>query len=216
MTRRGALLVAGTTSDAGKSTIVAGICRWLHRQGVRVAPFKAMNMSNNSVVVFDDGRGGEIGRAQALQAAACGLAPSTRFNPVLLKPGGDMTSQVIVNGQVAFQLSAHQFAEARPMLAEAAFAAFHELRAAFDVVICEGAGSPTEINLREHDFVNMGLAEVGDLPVVVAGDIDRGGVFAALHGTVALLSDRDQARVAAFVINKFRGDVASCGRALTR
>ena len=163
MTRRGGLLVAGTTSDAGKSTIVAGICRWLHRQGVRVAPFKAMNMSNNSVVVFDEsGAGlagrGEIGRAQALQAAACGLAPSTRFNPVLLKPGGDMSSQVIVNGQVAFRLEASQFAEARPILADAAFTAYADLRAEFDVVICEGAGSPTEINLREHDFVNMGLA----------------------------------------------------------
>jgi adenosylcobyric acid synthase len=207
MTRSGALLVAGTTSDAGKSTIVAGICRWLHRQGVRVAPFKAQNMSNNSVVVFDDaGRGGEIGRAQAMQSAACGLAPSVRFNPVLLKPGSDMTSQVIVDGQVRFQLDARTFAQVRPVLAEAAFTAFDDLRRDVDVVICEGAGSPTEINLRRDDFVNMGLARHGDIPVIVAGDIDRGGVFAALHGTLALLSREDQALVAGFVINKFRGD----------
>jgi adenosylcobyric acid synthase len=203
----GSLLVAGTTSDAGKNTIVAGICRWLHRQGVRVAPFKAQNMSNNSVVVLDDeGRGGEIGRAQAFQAAACGLAPSVLFNPVLLKPGSDMTSQVIVHGQVRMHLDATTFAQARPVLAAAAYAAFDELRATFDVVICEGAGSPTEINLREHDFVNMGLARYGDIPVIVAGDIDRGGVFAALYGTLALLSHADQRLVSGFVINKFRGD----------
>jgi adenosylcobyric acid synthase len=204
--RGGVLLVAGTTSDAGKTTIVAGICRWLHRRGVRVAPFKAQNMSNNSVVVLDGvDRGGEIGRAQALQAAACGLAPSVRFNPVLLKPGSDMTSQVIVNGQLLFSVGAESFAEARPILANAAYAAYDELRADFDVVICEGAGSPTEINLREHDFVNMGLARFREIPVVVAGDIDRGGVFAALHGTLALLSSEDQRLISGFIINKFRG-----------
>ncbi|HEY1486574.1 MAG TPA: cobyric acid synthase [Micromonosporaceae bacterium] len=203
----GSLLVAGTTSDAGKSTIVAGICRWLYRQGVRVAPFKAQNMSNNSVVVLDGTTAGEIGRAQALQAAACGLAPSVAFNPVLLKPGSDMTSQVIVNGRVRMQVDAASFAAARPILADAAFEALAELRERFDVVICEGAGSPTEINLRAHDFVNMGLARRADIPVIVAGDIDRGGVFAALHGTLALLSAEDQRLVSGFVINKFRGDV---------
>ncbi len=208
MTHGGVLLVAGTNSDAGKSTIVAGICRWLHRRGIRVAPFKAQNMSNNSVVVLDDlDRAGEIGRAQAFQATACGLAPSVRFNPVLVKPGSDMTSQVIVNGQVLFRVTADAFPEARPILADAAYAAFDDLRAEFDVVICEGAGSPTEINLREGDFVNMGLAQYGEIPVIVAGDIDRGGVFASLHGTLALLSANDQRLLSGFVINKFRGDV---------
>ena len=203
----GALLVAGTTSDAGKTTIVAGICRWLYRQGVRVAPFKAQNMSNNSAVVFDrDGLAGEIGRAQALQAAACGLTPSVRYNPILLKPGSDLTSQVIVNGQAVTTVDAASFTRIRPMLSGAAFAAFDALRSEFDVVICEGAGSPTEINLREHDFVNMGLARHADMPVIVTGDIDRGGVFAALHGTVALLSPEDQRLISGFVVNKFRGD----------
>jgi adenosylcobyric acid synthase len=208
MSRVGAILIAGTNSDAGKSTIVAGICRSLRRRGVRVAPFKAQNMSNNSVVVLDgDDRGGEIGRAQAFQAAACGLVPSVRFNPVLLKPGSDMTSQVIVNGQVRFTVGADSFRSARPILADAAFAAFDELRTAYDVVVCEGAGSPTEINLRRGDFINMGLARYGDIPVIVAGDIDRGGVFASLHGTVALLSPEDQRLLSGFIINKFRGDV---------
>jgi len=203
----GALLVAGTTSDAGKSTMVAGICRWLHRQGVRVAPFKAQNMSNNSAVVLDDaGLAGEIGRAQAFQAHACGLVPSVRFNPVLLKPGSDMTSQVIVNGHVHATIDASSFARARPVLAGAARAAYDDLRSRFDVVICEGAGSPTEINLRAHDFVNMGLARYASMPVLVVGDIDRGGVFAALHGTVALLSAEDQRLIAGFVVNRFRGE----------
>jgi adenosylcobyric acid synthase len=205
----GALLVAGTTSDAGKSTIVAGICRWLHRQGVRVAPFKAQNMSNNSVVVLDaDGVGGEIGRAQAMQAAACGLTPSVAFNPVLLKPGGDMRSQVILRGQPVGDIGAGDFigGDWRNLLRTAAYQAFDELRADYDVVIAEGAGSPTEINLRASDYVNMGLARHGQVPVIVVGDIDRGGVFAALHGTVALLDAPDQALIAGFVINKFRGD----------
>jgi adenosylcobyric acid synthase len=207
MTRGGSLLVAGTNSDAGKSTIVAGICRSLRRRGVRVAPFKAQNMSNNSAVVLDgDDRGGEIGRAQAFQAAACGLVPSVRFNPVLLKPGSDMTSQVIVNGRVRETVGANSFASIRPVLAEAAYAAFDALRSEFDVVVCEGAGSPTEINLRRGDFVNMGLARHGGVPVIVAGDIDRGGVFASLYGTVALLDAEDQRLLSGFVINKFRGD----------
>lgn len=202
----GGLLVAGTTSDAGKSTIVAGICRWLHRQGVRVAPFKALNMSNNSAVVLDaTGRAGEIGRAQASQAMACGLVPSARFNPVLLKPGSDMRGQVVLNGVEYATLGAHNVAELRPVLAEAAYAAFDDLRRDFDVVICEGAGSPTEINSRAGDFVNMGLARYGNLPVVVVGDIDRGGVLASFHGTVALLSAPDQALVGGFIVNKFRG-----------
>ncbi|GAA5182856.1 cobyric acid synthase [Rugosimonospora acidiphila] len=199
----GGLLVAGTTSDAGKSVVAAGICRWLHRRGVRVAPFKAQNMSNNSVVALD---GGEIGRAQALQAAACGLEPSVRFNPVLLKPGSDHTSQVVVRGQAVGSLSAASFAQRRPALARVAFETLAELRSDFDVVICEGAGSPTEINLREGDFVNLGLARHANLPVVIVGDIDRGGLFAAFFGSVALLAPEDQALVAGFVVNKFRGD----------
>jgi len=204
----GGLLVAGTTSDAGKSVLTAGICRWLHRGGMRVAPFKAQNMSNNSaVVVGPDGRGGEIGRAQAMQAAACGLEPEIRFNPVLLKPGSDQSSQVVLLGEAVGTVSAGDYRSLRQRLAGTAFAALDELRAEYDVVICEGAGSPAEINLRDGDFVNMGLARAANLPVIVVGDIDRGGVFASMFGTVALLSAEDQALVAGFVINKFRGDL---------
>ncbi len=203
----GGLLVAGTTSDAGKSVLTAGICRWLHRRGVKVAPFKAQNMSNNSVVVVGpDGRGGEIGRAQAMQAAACGLPPDIRFNPVLLKPGSDLSSQVVLLGEAVDTVTAGNYRELRPRLAETAHVALAELRAEYDAVICEGAGSPAEINLRAGDFVNMGLARRAGLPAIVVGDIDRGGVFAALFGTVALLSPEDQALVAGFVVNKFRGD----------
>jgi adenosylcobyric acid synthase len=203
----GGLLVAGTTSDAGKSVLTAGICRWLHRRGVKVAPFKAQNMSNNSMVVLGpDGRGGEIGRAQAMQAAACGIAPDIRFNPVLLKPGSDHSSQVVLLGQAIDTLTAANYRSLRPRLAETAHAALAELRSEYDAVICEGAGSPAEINLRDGDFVNMGLARAAGLPAIVVGDIDRGGVFAALFGTVALLSPEDQGLVSGFVINKFRGD----------
>ncbi len=203
----GTLLVAGTTSDAGKSVLTAGICRWLHRRGVRVAPFKAQNMSNNStVVVGPDGRGGEIGRAQAMQAAAAGLAPDLRFNPVLLKPGSDLSSQVVLLGRAVDTVTAGSYRALRPRLAETVHAALAELRAEYDAVICEGAGSPTEINLRAGDFVNMGLARHAGMPAIVVGDIDRGGVFAALFGTVALLDAADQGHVAGFVVNKFRGD----------
>ncbi|BEL09522.1 cobyric acid synthase [Actinoplanes sichuanensis] len=204
----GGLLIAGTTSDAGKSVLTAGICRWLHRQGVRVAPYKAQNMSNNSVVVVTaDGRGGEIGRAQAMQAAACGIAPDLRFNPVLLKPGSDRSSQVVLLGEAVDTVTAGNYRTLRPRLAETAHSALADLRTDYDVVICEGAGSPTEINLRDGDFVNMGLARRFGLPTVVVGDIDRGGVFAAFFGTLALLSRADQELVSAFVINKFRGDL---------
>jgi adenosylcobyric acid synthase len=198
-------LVAGTSSDAGKSTLVAAVCRWLRRQGARVAPFKAQNMSNNSVVAPD---GGEIGRAQALQAAACGLAPSVRFNPVLLKPGSDHTSQVVVLGRAVATVGAGNYRRLRPEMAAAAFGALAGLRAEYDVVVCEGAGSPAEINLRAGDFVNMGLARHAKLPVLVVGDIDRGGVFASFFGTLALLAPEDQALVGGFVVNKFRGSGA--------
>jgi adenosylcobyric acid synthase len=201
----GGLLVAGTSSDAGKSVLVAGLCRWLARQGVRVVPFKAQNMSNNSVVTPE---GGEIGRAQALQAQASGVPPSVRFNPVLLKPGGDRSSQVVVLGKAVGQTTAMSYRDRKPELFETVLATLEGLRAEYDVVICEGAGSPTEINLRADDIANMGLARAANLPVVVVGDIDRGGVFAHLYGTVALLSPADQALVAGFVINKFRGDPA--------
>jgi adenosylcobyric acid synthase len=205
----GGLLVAGTTSDAGKSLLTAGICRWLVRRGVKVAPFKAQNMSNNSaVVVDDDGRGGEIGRAQAMQAAACRIAPSVRFNPVLLKPGSDRSSQVVLLGRPVGQVDAATYRDFRAKLRQSVLDTLSELRTEYDVVVCEGAGSPTEINLRAGDFVNMGLARAAGLPTIVVGDIDRGGVFAALYGTLALLSAEDQALLAGFVVNKFRGDPA--------
>ena len=198
-----ALLVAGTTSDAGKSVLTAGICRWLARSGARVAPFKAQNMSNNSVVTPD---GGEIGRAQAVQAAACGIEPSVRFNPVLLKPGSDRSSQVVVLGRVAGEVTALSYRERKAALLDTVASTLEELRQEHDYVVCEGAGSPAEINLRASDIANMGLAQAARLPVVVVGDIDRGGVFAQLFGTLSLLDPADQALVAGFVINKFRGD----------
>lgn len=200
----GALLVAGTTSDAGKSVLVAGLCRMLARRGVSVAPFKAQNMSNNSVVTLD---GGEIGRAQALQASACGLEPSVRFNPVLLKPGSDRTSQLVVRGQAVGTVTAGNYIQHRQQLRAVVADELASLRAEYDVVICEGAGSPAEINLRATDLANMGLARAADLPVIVVGDIDRGGVLAHLFGTLAVLEPEDQALIAGFVVNKFRGDV---------
>jgi adenosylcobyric acid synthase len=204
MSGMGSLLVAGTTSDAGKSVVTTGLCRALSRRGVRVAPFKAQNMSNNSMVTAD---GSEIGRAQWVQALAARAEPESAMNPVLLKPGSDLRSHVVVRGRPAGSLDASSFAGGRAGLAEAAFTAYDELAARFDVVVCEGAGSPAEINLRAHDFVNMGLARHGGIPTVLVGDIDRGGVFAAMHGTLALLDAADQALVAGFVVNKFRGDL---------
>jgi len=201
---RGALLVAGTTSDAGKSVVAAGLCRWLSRQGVSVAPFKAQNMSLNSFVTRD---GAEIGRAQVMQAAAAGIEPDARMNPVLLKPGSDRRSQVVVLGSPVGEVDAVEYREHAPRLLHLALDSLAQLRREYDVVICEGAGSPAEINLRATDIANMGLARAADLPVIVVGDIDRGGVFAALHGTLALLEPADQAHIAGFVINKFRGAV---------
>ncbi len=198
------LLVAGTSSDAGKSLVTAGLCRALARRGLRVAPFKAQNMSNNSMVCPD---GTEIGRAQYLQAQAAGAVPESAMNPVLLKPGSDRRSFVVVRGRPAGALEAGEFASGRRHLAQAAFAAYTELAGRYDLVVSEGAGSPTEINLRAGDYVNMGLARRFSLPVVVVGDIDRGGVFASLYGTVALLDDADRALIKGLVINKFRGDV---------
>lgn len=177
----------------------------LARREVRVAPFKAQNMSNNSVVTLD---GGEIGRAQALQARACGLEPSVRFNPVLLKPGSDRRSQLVVRGRAVGTVGARDYFTRRQQLREVVAAELASLRAEFDVVVCEGAGSPAEINLRATDLANMGLARAADLPVLVVGDIDRGGVLAHLFGTVAVLEPEDQQLISGFIINKFRGDVS--------
>jgi adenosylcobyric acid synthase len=199
---KGALLVAGTNSDAGKSVLTAGLCRWLARQGVRVAPFKAQNMSLNSFVTAS---GAEIGRAQVMQAAAAGVEPTADMNPVLLKPGSDRRSQVVVLGQPVAEADAMSYRPMAAQLREVALASLNRLRAQYDVVICEGAGSPAEINLRATDVANMGLATAAELPVIVIGDIDRGGVFAALYGTLALMPPADQELVAGFVINKFRG-----------
>lgn len=203
----GALLVAGTTSDAGKSIVTTALCRAFARRGLTVAPFKSQNMSNNSMVCLDqDGRAAEIGRAQWIQAVAAKAEPEPAMNPVLLKPGGDRRSHVVVMGQPAGEISSRDFVDGRRHLARAAYDAFDDLASRHDVVVAEGAGSPTEINLRESDYVNMGLARHGGIPTVVVGDIDRGGVFAAMHGTVALLDAADQALIAGFVVNKFRGD----------
>ncbi|MEU0008870.1 cobyric acid synthase [Streptomyces sp. NPDC006314] len=202
----GGLLVAGTTSDAGKSVVTAGICRWLVRQGVKVAPFKAQNMSLNSFVTRE---GAEIGRAQAMQAQACRIEPTALMNPVLLKPGGEQSSQVVLLGKPVGELSARGYHGGRQQrLLGTVLECLAELRGTYDAVICEGAGSPAEINLRRTDIVNMGIARNARLPVLVVGDIDRGGVFASFFGTVALLSPEDQELVAGFLVNKFRGDVS--------
>jgi adenosylcobyric acid synthase len=199
-----ALLVAGTSSDAGKSVVVAGICRWLRRQGVSVAPFKAQNMSLNAAVTAD---GSEIGRAQAAQAAAAGVAPEASMNPVLIKPTGERGAQVVVMGRVLTHTSAAGYQDLKDRLLPVVLDALEHLRSRFDVVICEGAGGIAEINLRQYDLANLGLARAASLPVVVVGDIDRGGVFASLFGSLALLDPEDQALVRAFLVNKFRGDV---------
>ncbi|GGL06906.1 cobyric acid synthase [Sphaerisporangium melleum] len=196
------MLVAGTTSDAGKSVVTAGICRWLARRGVRVAPFKAQNMSLNSFVTVD---GAEIGRAQVAQAQAAGIEPTADMNPILLKPGSDRRSQVVVLGRPIADVDAMEYGAYRDHLRKVALESYQRLRASYDVVVCEGAGSPAEINLRRGDIANMGLARAADIPVVVVGDIDRGGVFAALYGTLALLDAADQALISGFLINKFRG-----------
>jgi adenosylcobyric acid synthase len=202
---KGALLVCGTHSDAGKSVLTAGLCRWLHRAGVSVAPFKAQNMALNSVVTAD---GSEIGRAQAMQAAAAGVEPEAAMNPILIKPSGERHSQVIVMGHPYADADARSYQELKHALKPVVAKALADLRTRFDVVVCEGAGSPAEINLRHADLTNMGLARDAGLPVLIVADIDRGGVFASLFGTLALLEPADQALVAGFVINKFRGDPA--------
>ncbi|GAC1034154.1 cobyric acid synthase [Pseudomonas sp. No.21] len=199
------LMVQGTTSDAGKSTLVTALCRWLKRQGVAVVPFKPQNMALNSAVTAD---GGEIGRAQAVQAQACGLAPHTDMNPVLLKPNTDIGAQVIIHGRAVTSMNAVAYHDYKKVAMQAVLASHQRLEAGYQVVMVEGAGSPAEINLRANDIANMGFAEAVDCPVILIADIDRGGVFAHLVGTLALLSESEQARVKGFVINRFRGDIA--------
>jgi adenosylcobyric acid synthase len=204
------LLVAGTTSDAGKSIVTTGLCRALLRRGIRVAPYKAQNMSNNSMVCADAGLDtfSEIGRAQWIQAKAAGAEPEAAMNPVLLKPGGDTRSHVVVMGKPGGTVSSADWETGRRHLATAAHEAYDDLASRYELIVAEGAGSPTEINLRAGDYVNMGLARHASLLTVVVGDIDRGGLFAALYGTVALLEPADQALIAGFIANKFRGDLA--------
>jgi adenosylcobyric acid synthase len=201
-------MICGTSSDAGKSTVVTGLCRLLGRRGIKVAPFKAQNMALNSYVTPS---GHEIGRAQGIQALAARVTPEVAMNPILLKPTGERTSQVVVLGRPWAHLDAAAYHEAKPRLFGIVVDALDDLRQRFDVVICEGAGSPAEINLLDHDIVNLRVAEAAGFPAVVVGDIDRGGVFAALYGTVALLPDRYRHLVKGFVINKFRGDPALLG-----
>ena len=199
------LMVQGTTSDAGKSTLVTALCRWLRRQNVTVVPFKPQNMALNSAVTAD---GGEIGRAQAVQAQACGLAPHTDMNPVLLKPNSDTGAQVIIHGQAVGNMNALRYHGYKATAMRAVLDSHARLNAGYQVIVVEGAGSPAEINLREGDIANMGFAEAVDCPVILVADINRGGVFAHLVGTLALLSESEQARVKGFVINRFRGDLA--------
>jgi adenosylcobyric acid synthase len=202
---KGALMVCGTSSDAGKSHFVTGLCRLLARKGVAVAPFKAQNMALNSYVTAS---GHEIGRAQAIQALAAGVEPEVAMNPILLKPTGERTSQVVVNGEPVGHLGALEYHERKPELLSIVLEALASLRKRFEVVLVEGAGSPAEINLLDHDIVNLRIAAEANIFAIIVGDIDRGGVFASLYGTVALLPERYRRLVSGFVINKFRGDPA--------
>jgi adenosylcobyric acid synthase len=199
------LMIQGTTSDAGKSIMVAGLCRLLARRGVRVVPFKPQNMALNSAVTVD---GGEIGRAQAVQAQAAFLEPHTDMNPVLLKPNTDIGAQVIIHGRALTNMDARTYHDYKPVAMQAVLDSYERLRAAYDMVLVEGAGSPAEINLRDKDIANMGFAEAVDCPVWLVGDIDRGGVFAHLYGTLALLAPSERARITGLIINRFRGDVS--------
>lgn len=198
------LMVQGTTSDAGKTTLVAALCRLLKRDGVRVVPFKPQNMALNSAVTVD---GGEIGRAQALQALAAGLAPHTDMNPVLLKPSSNTGAQVIIHGKVRADMSARDYQDYKITAMAAVLESYQRLRLQYDAIIVEGAGSPAEINLRARDIANMGFAEAVDCPVILVADIDRGGVFAHIVGTLACLSESERGRIIGFVINRFRGDI---------
>ncbi|MBC9247716.1 cobyric acid synthase [Paracoccus sp. 11-3] len=197
------IMIQGTGSNVGKSLLVAGLCRAALRRGLSVAPFKPQNMSNNAAVTAD---GGEIGRAQALQARACGLQPMTDMNPVLLKPETDTGAQVILHGRAIARAQARDYATLKPLLMQGVMDSFRRLRGAYDVVIVEGAGSPAEVNLRPRDIANMGFARAANVPVILAGDIDRGGVIAQIVGTRAVIDPEDAAMICGFLINKFRGD----------
>ncbi len=198
-----AIMFQGTGSDVGKSLIVAGLCRAFTRRGLKVRPFKPQNMSNNAAVTAE---GGEIGRAQALQARACGVAPSVHMNPVLLKPQSDVGAQIVVQGRVFGRAEAQDYASLKPQLMQSVLASFAEIQADADLVLVEGAGSPAEINLRRDDIANMGFARAAGLPVILIGDIDRGGVIAQIVGTKAVLDPEDAACIQGFLVNKFRGD----------
>lgn len=199
------LMIQGTTSDAGKSTLVAALCRVFAKRGVTVAPFKPQNMALNSAVTKE---GGEIGRAQALQAIAANVEPQNDFNPILLKPNSDTGAQVIIHGKAISNMEASNYHDYKKVAMDAVLASHKRLAKQFDLLLVEGAGSPAEINLRENDIANMGYAEAVDCPVIIIADIDKGGVFAHLVGTLALLSESEQARVKGFVINRFRGDIS--------
>ena len=200
-----AIMLQGTGSDVGKSVLVAGLCRALSNRGMKILPFKPQNMSNNAAVTPD---GGEIGRAQALQAIACRVPPHVDMNPVLLKPQSDRTSQIIVHGKMAGTSGTDYFRKHKGALLQAVLGSYHRLRAQADMVIVEGAGSPAEINLRAKDIANMGFARAANVPVVLVGDIDRGGVIASIVGTKVVIDDEDAAMIQGFLINKFRGDVS--------
>jgi adenosylcobyric acid synthase len=203
MGRLPALMIQGTGSNVGKSLLVTGLCRAFARRGLKVRPFKPQNMSNNAAVTAD---AGEIGRAQALQARACGVPPSVHMNPVLLKPQTEIGAQVIVHGRIFATCAARDYARLKPDLMPYVLESFELLSQGADLILAEGAGSPAEVNLREHDIANMGFAEAADMPVVLVGDVDRGGVIAALVGTHALLERAERARLKGYIINKFRGD----------
>ncbi|RBA23876.1 adenosylcobyric acid synthase (glutamine-hydrolysing) [Herminiimonas fonticola] len=199
------LMVQGTTSDAGKTTLVAALCRLLAQQGVQVVPFKPQNMALNSAVTSD---GGEIGRAQALQAVAAGLPPHTDMNPILLKPSSDTGAQVIIHGKARSDMNARDYHAYKPIAMQAVLGSYGRLRTQYETVLVEGAGSPAEVNLRDRDIANMGFAEAVDCPVILVADIDRGGVFAHIIGTLACLSESERKRTIGFVINRFRGDIS--------
>lgn len=198
-------MLQGTGSDVGKSVLVAGICRAFANRGLRVRPFKAQNMSNNAAVTAD---GGEIGRAQATQAIACRAAPTVEMNPVLLKPQSDRSSQLVVRGKVRGTLHCENWNKGRDGLLPEVLQCYRQLQSEADIVVVEGAGSPAEINLRHGDIANMGFARAAGVPVILVGDIDRGGVIASLVGTQAVLQADDAAMIQGFIINKFRGDPA--------
>ena len=197
------IMIQGTMSNAGKSLLCAGLCRILRQDGYRVAPFKSQNMALNSFITTD---GGEMGRAQVVQAEAAGIEPDVRMNPILLKPTTDVGSQVIVAGQVQGNMRAMEYYRRKPEYIPAILEAYNSLASEYDIIVIEGAGSPAEINLKQEDIVNMGLAKLVDAPVLLVGDIDRGGVFAQLYGTVALLEEDERKRIKGTIVNKFRGD----------